>query len=634
MKLIQQSAELWKQPEGEVGIYKQVEKAARLCYSEDTEVLTDKGFIPFTKLNNTYSVLTYNQNNNTLEWEKPNVFCNDVEESMIEINHANIKLKVTQNHRILQSAPEKREYSFLTAAQLAGIEKIPHSNQNRFRLPKYFIGAKRNNCSSYPREVTHSKWIKQGGFPKHEDVLKTVTIPVNEDFMVIAGAFISEGHTNHGEKRNSGSICQITQSEKSPLYSKVIKALNNLGWQYRQYSDSRKPEIKWIQFGGGQCFVELFDNLFGKGSANMHLPEWFRLLPDNYLNILLETLYLGDGTHSKTRKERYLSISKRLLQEIQEVFILLGKNASFTYDESISQKCSIEESTRDSWIVSRKKHIHILPKEKQKVYCTQTNNGIICTRYKNKTCWCGNCYKSEDKITEDSYKRFIDMISSKGHLSPFEHGTVYLITNDCFVALRYKDNPYSRTVTVKKSFTDVTYYITSNYRVLKEHGWENDLQYLCKPTEYHAKRISVHIVTSRSISHELVRHRVFSFCQESQRYCAYNKGKFGNEVTFVIPNWVNTHCPNEEQKGPSVADIAFSDACKEAEDNYFLLLGEGWKPQQAREVLPNATKTELIMTGYEDDWQEFFKLRCSPAAHPMMQELANKIKDLIYARKS
>ena len=242
------------------------------------------------------------------------------------------------------------------------------------------------------------------------------------------------------------------------------------------------------------------------------------------------------------------------------------------------------------------------------------------------------CYKSEDKVTEDSYKRFISMLSEKGHNSPLEHGTVYLQTNNQDTLNYYLHNPYSKVgVTDEQEILgSATLYISTNYRVIKENGWEDDLKYLCEPTEHHAKRISVHIVTNRAISHELVRHRVFSFCQESQRYCNYSKGKFDNEVTFIIPSWVNTHCPNGEQEGPSVADITWSDACKEAETSYIMLLQDGWKPQEAREVLPNSTKTELIMTGFESQWEEFFKLRCSPAAHPMMQELANKIKTLIH----
>ena len=233
------------------------------------------------------------------------------------------------------------------------------------------------------------------------------------------------------------------------------------------------------------------------------------------------------------------------------------------------------------------------------------------------------CYKSEDKITEDSYKRFIDMLNTNGHQSPLEHGTVYLVTDHDEIIKRYKANPYSRVVTRGWDAC-----ITTNYRVIKEHGWEGDLQYLCEPTEYHAKRVSIHITTSRAISHELVRHRAFSFCMESQRYCNYGKGKFGNEVTFIIPSWVSTHCPNKKNNSPSVADVRWSEALLQAEKNYMQLLQDGWKPQQAREVLPNSTKTELIITGFESDWEHFFRLRCSPAAHPMMQELASLIKEI------
>lgn len=344
---------------------------------------------------------------------------------MIEIDHPNIKLKVTKDHRIYQSSSASKKYSFITAAQLAGIEKIPNSKQSRFRIPKYFNGATKSEHAT-PESYTYSKYIKQGGNPKHEDKLVTVQIPCNKDFMVIAGAYISEGHSFHGEKYKCGSYCQITQDESSPLYKNVIQAFNNLQWKYTINCDPRKPNIKWIQFGRGQCFVECFDKLFGKGSANKHLPENFRNFPKEYLEILVENLYLGDGSHSITRKERYLSISKQLLDELQQVFILLGKNASYTFDANISQKCSLEESSRDSWIIDRKKHVKILPKCQQTVWCTQTKTGIICVRYKGKVCWCGNCYKSENLITEDSAEKFVNMIKDRQHTAMLEHGTVYL----------------------------------------------------------------------------------------------------------------------------------------------------------------------------------------------------------------
>ena len=250
------------------------------------------------------------------------------------------------------------------------------------------------------------------------------------------------------------------------------------------------------------------------------------------------------------------------------------------------------------------------------------------------------CYKSEDKVTEDSYKRFIDMLNTNGHRSPLEHGTVYLqyevVKGGCNPLSKYYNDKYSK-VNCNANQLSVRLFVTTNYRVIKEHGWKEDLKYLCEPTEYHEKRISVHITTNRAISHELVRHRVFSFCQESQRYCAYNKDKFGGEVTFIKPTWCSLPTGSYSVEGgfpKGYYECPFTErrlinALMNDEYFYLSFMEDGWKPQQARELLPNSTKTELVMTGFKSQWEEFFKLRCSPAAHPMMQELANQIKELI-----
>lgn len=521
MRLIKPSFEILEQEPGIQGIYKQIERAGRTCYSEDTEVLTFSGWKYFKDVSKYEYVLTYNPKTNKLEWDLPNIFSKTIDDEMIEIDHPNIKLKVTKDHRIYQSSSASKKYSFITAAQLAGIEKIPSSKQNRFRIPKYFNGATKSEHAT-PESYTYSKYIKQGGNPKHEDKLVTVQIPCNKDFMVIAGAYISEGHSFHEEKYKCGSYCQITQDEVSPLYKNVIQALNNLQWKYTISCDPRKPNIKWIQFGRGQCFVECFDKLFGKGSANKHLPENFRNFPKEYLEILVKNLYLGDGSHSTTRKECYLSISKQLLDELQQVFILLGKNASYTFDVNIPQKCSLEESSRDSWIINRKKHVKILPKCRQTVWCTQTKTGIICVRYKGKVCWCGNCYKSEDRITEDSAEKFVNMIKDRQHIAMLEHGTVYLyihkdhaynVIGGNWVTEQYLSNSYS----VINTDSYGNYHITTNYRVLYENDWLDDLKYLCEPTEYHKKRITVKFICDRGILAEFTRHRVFSFAAESTR---------------------------------------------------------------------------------------------------------------------
>lgn len=650
MRLIKPSFEILEQEPGIQGIYKQIERAGRTCYSEDTEVLTFSGWKYFKDVSKYECVLTYNPKTNKLEWDLPNIFSKTIDDEMIEIDHPNIKLKVTKDHRIYQSPSTSKKYSFITAAQLAGIEKIPNSKQSRFRIPKYFNGATKSEHAT-PESYTYSKYIKQGGNPKHKDKLVTVQIPCNKDFMVIAGAYISEGHSEHREKYKCGSYCQITQDEVSPLYKNVIQALNNLQWKYTISCDPRKPNIKWIQFGRGQCFVECFDKLFGKGSANKHLPENFRNFPKEYLEILVKNLYLGDGSHSITRKERYLSISKQLLDELQQVFILLGKNASYTFDANISQKCSLEESSRDSWIIDRKKHVKILPKCQQTVWCTQTKTGIICVRYKGKVCWCGNCYKSEDRITEDSAEKFVNMIKDRQHTAMLEHGTVYLyihkdhaynVIGDNWVTEQYLSNSYS----VINTDSYGNYHITTNYRVLYENDWLDDLKYLCEPTEYHEKRITIKFICDRGVSHEFVRHRVFSFAQESTRYCNYSKNKFGNELTFIIPYWTNIpegqsywHDGIGYRVGADIQNkdfgyiekssnyFNFLSSLEESEKCYLRLLNEGWVPQQARSILPNSLKTELVMTGTVEQWRGFFKLRTDKAAHPQAQELAIPLKE-------
>lgn len=206
------------------------------------------------------------------------------------------------------------------------------------------------------------------------------------------------------------------------------------------------------------------------------------------------------------------------------------------------------------------------------------------------------CYKSEDKITENSAKEFV-------------------VGDPIF----YIRNKYS-----KVNEDDLFYYITTNIRVIVENNRLDDLQYQVDPTEHHEKRITVKFICNRGVSHEFVRHRVFSFAQESQRYCNYSKDKFNNEITFIRPTWWNYNNSIIESGERYLCEIL-----QKCEDYYKSLLDMGYKPQEARAVLPNATKTELVMTGFESDWEGFFRLRCSKAAHPDAQKLANELKELL-----
>lgn len=261
------------------------------------------------------------------------------------------------------------------------------------------------------------------------------------------------------------------------------------------------------------------------------------------------------------------------------------------------------------------------------------------------------CYKSEDKITENSAKEFVDRMIKLGHGAMLEHGTIYLKidkTEDGHLPparLYWSDGNHKKYTRVRKHGNSI--YVTTNLRVIVENDRLDDLQYQVEPTEHHEKRITAKFICDRGVSHEFVRHRVFSFAQESTRYCDYSKDKFRNDITYIIPswldlpegkysNWDNDWCDVSELKllYPEVDNLSdpancFLQSIKNAEYYYFMLINRGWKPQQARQVLPNATKTELVMTGFESDWEHFFELRCSGAAHPDARKLADELKSLM-----
>ena len=125
--------------------------------------------------------------------------------------------------------------------------------------------------------------------------------------------------------------------------------------------------------------------------------------------------------------------------------------------------------------------------------------------------------------------------------------------------------------------------------------------------------ISVRIICDRGVSHEIVRHRIVSYSQESTRYCVYNKDKFGNEISVIKPCFY--------EKG-SEEYSAWEIACENAEQSYFHLLNLGSTAQEARSVLPNSLKTEIVMTTNPRSWRNFFRLRTSPKAHPQMREIS------------
>lgn len=265
-------------------------------------------------------------------------------------------------------------------------------------------------------------------------------------------------------------------------------------------------------------------------------------------------------------------------------------------------------------------------------FINQTDFSLVGTKKHIERC-ARVSYKSEDKITDTSYEKFVNMLESRGHDRPLEFGTVYLDipTKDIergaeyiYAVGKYSLNPWS----IKEEVKDHAY-ISTNYRVIKDNHWEDDLQYLCEPTEHHHARYTAHMILDRGVMDEFRTHVGLSHLAESTRYCNYSKDKFDNEVTFIKPDWYKGHIEpinNVYEPGYETSEL-FLQACEDAESWYLNLLKEGLTPQQARSVLPLGIKSELISCGFKDAWENFFKRRDAPDAHPMAQEIAKPMHE-------
>lgn len=228
------------------------------------------------------------------------------------------------------------------------------------------------------------------------------------------------------------------------------------------------------------------------------------------------------------------------------------------------------------------------------------------------------CYKSEDKITENSAKKFVDNLIKSNHLSVLEHGTIYLtVDKDNPIVEWYENNAYSKVI-INRGYA----YITTNARVITENELQEDLKYLVSVPVLHEQRITVLINTQIAISREFNRHRKFSISEQSTRYCNYSKDKFGNEITICRSvEWNNK--PNTE-----IDWVEWANA--QCEKAYMQLIKLGYSAQEARVVLPLNTATQVVYTGFISDWKHFFDLRSDTAQtgkpHPEACYIATKLR--------
>lgn len=256
---------------------------------------------------------------------------------------------------------------------------------------------------------------------------------------------------------------------------------------------------------------------------------------------------------------------------------------------------------------------------------------------------CGRvCYKSEDKITDTSYERFVRMLESRDHARPLEFGTVHLkmilpdflgFMNSLLIHGILND------IWIKSAHSGDIIYITTNYRYyldITKHLPNVKRYFTEEDNEYYPKRYTVHFITSRGIMDEFRTHVELSHLAESTRYCNYSKDKFNNEIAFIIPDWVDSI-----KEGTYTKDYEFPPmwghdnwmdsewfyAMCEAEKTYLTMTREYLTPQQARGVLPLSVKSELISCGFKEAWENFFYRRCAKDAHPMAREIAIPLQE-------
>ena len=278
------------------------------------------------------------------------------------------------------------------------------------------------------------------------------------------------------------------------------------------------------------------------------------------------------------------------------------------------------------------------------------------------------CYQSIPKNNGETDEEFVKRVilrtdSSTGRLNfdkihgaMLEHGTIYLAIpcNDSETLSHYrgyagKYNEIEFTKYSKVTMMRGTHnYVTTNLRVIYENNWLEDLKYICAPTEHHVSRVTVSFTTNIGVSREFNRHRVNSIAEESTRYCNYNK-RNDSQIKIGLPAWLlgEEHLPYVESHQFDSVISYCDDICTKADRDwtnidYYLcaltvceycynkLIETGWKPQQAREVLPLATKTQLIHTAFVDDWKHFFALRAdgvSGLPHPNAKLVAAPLKE-------
>ena len=589
MRLINSGLEILEQQPGLDGVYKIIEQAGRICYKSedkitegsakafvdrmiksdhcytgDTEVLTDNGWIKFKDYNGE-KVAVINKDCSFKGFENPKRVVNYSYKGNFYY-YPSLGIEVTDGHNMFGVFRESKNNFY------------KNNSYSLFKCNEYY---KDNNG----REKTLGERMFKT--PRH--CLKNKSLnPYGE----LIGFWLGDGCYNPEAKNKL--IFHLKKQRKIEYLKQLCE---ELGYTFEE----RKSNYYTVTNDNiGSSFNSLFYNN-GKKISLQYFPSI------DIAYSIINGLINSDGSLGiNTKTITFSNTSKSIIDWLLMYAPICGYSIS---DRGVSHITTLNNPVYKVLLLdtdytlnndSRNKDSKVIITDKvEEVYCVTVSTGLIMVRGTNGiTTICGNC-------------------------AMLEHGTVYLkLPTGLQLSDKYEKNKYS-VITLTPGI-DPYWAVTTNYRVLVENNWLDDLQYICEPTEFHEKRVTVKWTCDRVTGESFLRHRVFSFARESTRYCNYSKDKFGNEITFIIPSWDYFLSANYNGIDYFDGDY-FEHALRDAEKYYFKLLKQGWKPQQARQVLPFAIHSPLVMTGFLSDWIHFFELRCAPSAHPDAQKLAKEL---------
>ncbi len=563
------------------------------CYTGDSSVLTSKGWVKWENYNGE-DVAVIDKDLTFKGFESPsNIIKHNYKGKFY--NYRTLGLKVTDEHRMLGA--------FRTNAK-----SLNKCNDYQIIIPnKPFV---HNNYHYTDGERTFKV--------PNTCIYKGETNPLYE----LIGFWLGDGcNINNGTKHHCLTF-HLKRKDKIKYLKELCDKLNYMLVENKGNMFVVKASISLSYF---------YDKYVKDDVKYISIRETDSL---SQIAGIINGLIYSDGS-IKNNTIAYGSTSKYLVDYIANNAPLIGYSVS-----NIRKDTKENKNWNDFYIIqlldrtynivndSRKPNSKVeITEENLPVYCVSVSTGLILVKGSN------------------------GVISICGNCSCLEHGTVYLdvpyLCNKEKLGIFFS-NTCAKFKSYKTEDVDDNYNIaiTTNMRFIIENGRTDLLKYICAPTEHHYLRTTFNIITDIGVARELARHRTHSISEESTRYCNYGKDKFDNQLTFIIPDWIDI--PNCEVNSKNAYKLEITDNrnnnfASKLDAYYFIYellriektyinLIKSQAPQQRRQILPLSTKVQTIHTAFDSDWNEFVKLRadaCSGSVHPNMKIIADKIKYLM-----